>query len=227
MEKIIVYSVNINGYDEVITPREYDPNVQYILFTDDESIKSDVWEIKPVDFLDKIKDLRKKSRYIKTNPHLLLPEHDVSIYIDSCFEPKFTDTKKMLKDIGMDNNNIMAYKHPERNCLFEEANAVIYLKLDTVSTVSNQMKRYQSMGFPKNYGLFENGFLIRKNNNKVKNFNETWWTEIKNNSGRDQLSHMFSSWYSSVDVTPIEIGKNIDDNEFLHKKIKHKKIFQV
>lgn len=226
MDKIIVYSVIVNGYDDVKTPKEYDPNVKYILFTDDENIKSDVWEVKPVDFLKNIKDLRKKARYVKVNPHLILPDHDVSIWVDSCFEPRFTDTKKMLEDIGMDKNNMMAYKHPERNCIFDEANSVIHWKLDTPETVSRQMKRYYDMGFQKNYGLYETGFLIRKNNNKVKNFNDTWWTEIKNNSGRDQLSHMFASWYSDVDTKPIEIGTNMDNNNFLHKRVKHKKIYQ-
>ena len=227
MERIIVYSVNVNGYDEIRKPREYDPNVKYILFTDDENVKSHVWEIKPVDFLKNIKDLRKKARYVKVNSHLILPEHDVSIWVDSCFEPRFTDTKKMLEEIGLDNNNMMAYKHPERNCLFDEANAVIQYKLDTVGVVSIQMKRYRDMGFPKEYGLFETGFLIRKNNNKVKNFNETWWTEIKNNSCRDQLSHMIASWYSDVDTTPIKIGLTMDNNDFLHQRVKHKKIFNV
>ncbi len=227
MDKIVVYSVNVNGYDEIRTPREYDPNVKYILFTDDEDIKSDVWEIKPVDFLKNIKDLRKKARYVKVNSHLILPEHDVSIWVDSCFEPRFTDTKKMLDEIGLGNNNMMAYKHPLRNCLFDEANAVIQYKLDTVGVVSNQMKRYRDMGFPKEYGLFETGFLIRKNNNKIKNFNETWWTEIKNNSGRDQLSHMFASWYSDVDTIPIKVGLTMENNDFLHERVNHKKIFSV
>lgn len=227
MDKIVVYSVNVNGYDEIRTPREYDPNVKYILFTDDEDVKSDVWEIRPVDFLKNIKDLRKKARYVKVNSHLILPEHDVSIWVDSCFEPRFTDAKKMLDEIGLGNNNMMAYKHPLRNCLFDEANAVIQYKLDTIGVVSNQMKRYRDMGFPKEYGLFETGFLIRKNNNKIKNFNETWWTEIKNNSGRDQLSHMFASWYSDVDTILIKVGLTMENNDFLHERVKHKKIFSV
>lgn len=227
MEKVIVYSVNINGYDEIITPKEYDPSVRYILFTDNENAKSDVWEIVQVKPLNQTKDLRKKSRYYKTNPHLILPEHEISIYVDANLEPRFTDVKKMLEDIGMDKNNVMSYKHPERNCIFEEANAVIHFKLDSVETVSIQMKRYTNMGFPKNYGLFECGFMIRKNNNKVKNFNETWWTEILKNSGRDQLSQMFSSWYSDVDITPITIGERVESTPYLMPKQEHKRVFQV
>ena len=55
------------------------------------------------------------------------------------------------------------------------------------------------MGFPTNYGLYENGFLIRRNNLKIKFFNEAWWKELSKNSSRDQLSQMFTSWLIMCD----------------------------
>ena len=45
--KIIVYSVNTGGYDELRSPDVYDPNIRYILFTDNKYFKSDVWVCKP------------------------------------------------------------------------------------------------------------------------------------------------------------------------------------
>jgi len=221
MKKIIVYSVNINGYDEIITPKKYDPNVRYILFTDNKTFTSNVWETFPVDIEVKSKDLRKKSRYFKVNSHLVLPEHDISIYVDSNLEPKFKDVGRMLDELSFENNNLMAYRHRTRKCIFDEANSVIKLKLDNPATVSEQMKRYLNMGFPENYGLFENGFLIRKNNLKIKHFNEFWWNEIKNNSGRDQLSQMFACWYCDIYPKPIEIGHDIYNNDFLEKPVNH------
>lgn len=225
MEKIIVYSVNINGYDEVNEPKVYDPNVEYILFTDNEEIKSDVWKIKSIEFLNKNLDLRKKARYIKINSHLVLPPHDISIWIDHCFEPKFENVENLLNEIEFTGKNIMAYKHPERNCLYDEANVVLQYKRDTLSVVSTQMKRYSNMGFPKQYGLFETGFLFRRNNEKVKRLNETWWTEVLKNSGRDQLSHMFATWYTDVETKPIMVGDKAENNPFLSPRKDHKKIF--
>ena len=225
MSKVIVYSANLNGYDDIVTPKVYDPNVEYILFTDDVNAKSDVWKIKPVDFLDQKLDGRKKARYIKVNSHLVLPEHDISIWVDGCFEPRFDNVEKMLEDMNFGNSNVMIYKHPQRNCLYDEANVNLQYNRDTPQTVSIQMKRYHSMGFPKNYGLFETGFMIRKNTNRMKLFNEMWWTEIYKNSGRDQLSQMFVSWMSDIEIKPITVGENMDNNEFLHPRRSHKKLF--
>ena len=64
-KKIIVYSTILNGYDEIKNPEVFDSNIEYVLFTDDMSLKSDVWKILPVDFLPKNLDLRKQSKYIK------------------------------------------------------------------------------------------------------------------------------------------------------------------
>ena len=226
MEKIIVYSANINGYDEFNEPEVYDPNVEYILFTDNEEIKSNVWKIKPIDFLDKNLDLRKKARYLKINSHLVLPPHDVSVWVDHCFESKFDNVNNILEEIEFSGKNMMAYKHPQRNCIYDEANVVIQYKLDSLGVVSNQMKRYVNMGFPKQQGLFETGLLIRRNNEKVKRFNQTWWTEILKNSGRDQLSHVFACWYSDVTTTPITIGEKAESTPYLKPRTQHKKLFQ-
>jgi len=225
--KVIVYSANIGGYDNFISPTNYDPNVEYILFTDDTEFKSDVWKVKSVDFLTDTLDNRKKARYIKLNPHLVLPPHDISIWIDHCLEPRFEDVSELLKYLNFGNSSIMCFPHPERDCLYDEGQVVLKLKLDTPEIVNKQMNRYHSMSFPRNYGLFENGFIVRRNNLKSKMFNETWWKEISKNSGRDQLSQMFVSWSIGVDITPILNCGLMADNIFLSEKIKHKNPFKL
>ena len=83
------------------------------------------------------------------------------------------------------------------------------------------------MSFPRNYGLFETGFMVRKNNLKSTMFNESWWKEISKNSGRDQLSQMFVSWSIGVDVKPILNCGVMKENKFLSEKLNHKKPFKV
>jgi hypothetical protein len=179
------------------------------------------------DFLTDTLDNRKKARYIKLNPHLVLPPHDISIWIDHCLEPRFEDISELLKYLNFGNSSIMCFPHPERDCLYDEGQVVLKLKLDTPEIVNTQMNRYHSMSFPRNYGLFENGFIVRRNNLKSKMFNETWWKEISKNSGRDQLSQMFVSWSIGVDITPILNCGLMADNIFLSEKIKHKNPFKL
>ena len=118
-KKIIVYSVLTNGYDKLNIPKVYDPSIEYILFTDDMSLKSDVWKITPIDFIPRNLESQKTSRYVKINSHLVLPEHDISIWIDHCFEPRFNDANKMISDMKMGSSNIISYKHSKRNCIYD------------------------------------------------------------------------------------------------------------
>jgi len=223
--KIIVYSVNTGGYDNFMTPSIIDPNVQYILFTDNKYFKSKVWEVNHVDFISNIKDSRRISRYIKTNSHLVLPTHDISIWIDHCYNPKVNDFSRMLKENNF--GDIMSYKHNVRNCIYDESITIINDKLDYPELVKKQMEKYKTEGYPKNHGLFDSGFTVRKNNDKVKLFNETWWNEILNGSARDQLSQVYSSWKTKIPINSFIHGNNIYNNPYLNEQIKHPKRWTI
>lgn len=224
--KIIIYSVNTGGYDNLNSPTVVDPNVRYILFTDNKYYRSDIWEVNHVDFIKEGLDNRKIARFIKINPHLVLPKHDVSIWVDNCYRTKFDNAQNVLNEISF-NNSVMCYKHDVRNCIYEESKIIIKDKLDHKSIVDQQMIKYKNLGFPSNNGLFDSGFTIRKNSDQVKTFNEKWWEEVKNHSGRDQLSQVFSSWATNTKIDPIKIGVSIYDNRFLNPKIRHPKRWTV
>lgn len=220
---IVVFSVNSGGYDDFRTPNVYDPNVRYILFTDNKYFRSKVWEICHLDFLSKIKDKRRLARYIKTNPHKLLPNHDISIWVDHCYVPRWRNTVEMLNNFQFNDKKIMNYKHDVRNCIYDEAKVVIKDKLDYEDIVNKQIEFYKNENFPEKLGLFDTGFTIRKNNEEVNKFNETWWNMIENYSARDQLSHVYSSWKNQITIDRIPNGSSIYDNPYLNKKIKHPK----
>jgi hypothetical protein len=220
--KIIVYSANIGGYDNFNHPKIYDENVRYILFTDNKYIKSNVWEISHTDFLDESLTSRKSARYFKVNPHLVLPEHDISIWVDHCFTPQFNNANDLINKMSFTNDkNIMIFKHSWRDCIYKESEEVIKLKLDNQEIVTNQIDRYKKEGFPENLGLFETGFIVRENNKKVNEFNDVWWNEIKNGSGRDQLSNMYASWKTSLKINQLTYGVSCYNNPFLTQKNNH------
>lgn len=221
--KIIIYSVNIGGYDMFKNPKNNDPNVRYILFTDNKYFKSDIWEVNHIDFVDGSFDSRLKARFLKTNPHKVLPDHDISIWIDHCFDYRFKDVNEMIEKIGFVNKDIMLYKHEERNCIYDEGGKVIKLNLEIPSVVNEQMSKYRTEGYPENYGLYQSGFMFRKNNKLVNQFNDVWWNEIKHHSGRDQLSQVYASWKVGLTITPILNQGNVYSNNFLFPKVKHTK----
>ena len=218
---VIVYSANIGGYDLFSYPTKFDDNIRYILFTDNKYFKSDVWEVNHIDFLPNDLDNRLKARYLKTNPHKVLPEHDISLWVDHCFTPKFNSFENMLQQILFDGNQIMCYKHDERKCIYDESIAVERLGLDDPHKVKIQMDRYRKDNFPKNMGLFQSGFMFRLNNERVNEFNDKWWSEIKGGCGRDQLSQVYCSWKTGIPIKKIEKNGGVYGNTFLTPKTKH------
>ena len=70
-------------------------------------------------------------------------------------------------------------------------------------------------------GLGENCFIIRKNNNRVKKFNEIWWEEYIKGSERDQMSFMYAVWKSGVRLEFLE--GNPRDNRYYTNWGNHKK----
>jgi hypothetical protein len=119
------------------------------------------------------------------------------------------------------NSEIMIFKHSWRNCIYTEAVEVINQKLDDPSVVKSQMRKYLSENFPPNLGLFETGFIVRNNNEKVNLFNETWWSEVSEGSGRDQLSNVYAAWKTKLPITRLERGESCYNNPFLEPKQKH------
>jgi hypothetical protein len=215
MEKII-YSANIGGYDDLTTPKIYDKNIRYILFTDNKYFRSKVWEICHVDFLDNNWDNRKKSRYLKLNPHNILPEHDISLWIDGNFTSQIENFQEFLNLLDFDKKKeFMLYKHRLRNCTYEESKRVVELGKESVINLNLQINKYKNENFPENLGLFETGFLLRSNSENTKKFNDLWWNEMINGSMRDQISLMYTSWKLNIKLHPILIGNSVYKNPFV------------
>ena len=228
--KIIFYSANIADYDYFYHPKNRDLNVDYYLFTDNKYFKSQYWNIINTKNLNLNQlDSRKIARFIKINSHKVLPKHDISIWLDHCFKFTNINVNSILNDLAFNDlafndKMIMCYAHDERRCIYEEAKICIERKLDTKSIIESQISRYKREMFPSNFGLFSTGLMIRKNNSKVHLFNEMWWEEVNNGSGRDQLSQSYASWKSNVKIDPINLGKNIYNSPLLSLKVPHIKV---
>lgn len=140
---------------------------------------------------DKFKRDVYNARIFKILPHLMFPDADVTVWIDGniYIKPEI-DVEAMVNEF-LGDNDIVLFKHPGRDCIFQEADACNRLYTGEVAKevardIESQMLYYKD--FPKHFGLWETGVLIRRNNKKMARFNEKWWSHISMFSNRDQLS---------------------------------------
>jgi hypothetical protein len=212
--KIIVYTVNIGGYDKLNpAPVHPNPDFEFLYFTDGEA--PDGWNKVEIESGD-----RKASRFWKINSHLL-PPHDISIYVDaSAYWKKFP--AKMIN--YLDDCDIGLPEHPTTNCVYDHALKCLQLKLGTLMVIFKQVGRYANEGLPQNFGLTENGLIIRKNNAKIKELNELWWKEYQEGSQRDQLSMPYALWKvkPKLKILPFSARENKwFTNNLMHLKSRH------
>jgi hypothetical protein len=218
--KKVVYTCITGGYDGLLEPTYVTPGYDYICFTDSVSISSSTWDIRPLP--EEVASLSqiKKQRYVKLNPHKILGEYDLSIWVDGNITVK-GNLDKLIEKTVVDDISIYVPTHPMRSCIYEESRAVIRMKKDSNDIVDKQMDRYRAEGFPTHYGLLQSNILIRKHNEAdCIRLMEAWCDEVMNGSHRDQLSFNYSCW-KNEDIKVSYLDKKIYNSEWFFWKTKH------
>ena len=176
-------------------PFTHDKNgVEYVAFTNRKDLTSDFWDVRYIEL--KHSSPRMDARYYKLNPHILFPNHDVSIWMDSqcyfTYDPKDIVNHFLTKQ-GAD---IAIHHHSDIDGLHHEAFGQAFMyKNDNAKIVMRQFMDYLEEDFPvEKYDHFETGILLRKNTKVTEMFNIWWWEEIKTKSLRDQLSCPYVVW---------------------------------
>lgn len=221
MNKKVVYTCITGGYDDLIDPIYVTEGFDYVCFTDNLLLKSNIWQIRPlpkeVESLSQIK----RQRYIKINAHKVLSEYDLSIWVDGNIRLG-DDLNKFMDEYGIDlKSSIYVPEHPGRNSIYQEYYAILSYRKDTEERMKPQIDRYKAEGFPENYGLLQSRILIRQHNNPdcIK-LMEAWFNEVKNGSHRDQLSFNYAAW-KNQDVKFVYIDKNVYQTQYFFCVFKH------
>ena len=185
-KRIVVFTENIGEYDHLKPINRYE-NTRCIAFVDKDMVV-DGWEIINVNNIEQIKSLKHTKlicKYIRTHSYELLPDHDYSLHIDANMTLT-TDPNKILEEIINKSHSLMAFNHYKRETIYDEAKQCIEWELDNVNRISEQIDRYKKEGVVGK--LYECGFLLRKNTKEVQSFDQIWWSEVLQNSHRDQIS---------------------------------------
>ena len=208
--KKVIYTALTGNYDKLEQPLVIDPSFDYVCLSDKDG-RDGVWDIRriPQDEPDPVL----RSRYPKMHPHLLLPEYDLSVYMDAnlCITSaafyeavdKWAEDPYSAVPFGPDDALMIPFavvQHPDRDCVWDELRRC-YLK-DKVSTSSAiRWHRYlKETGMPRHAGLVEANVLVRLHNTQsVIQLDEKWWELLLKSGGRrDQLSFTPSAHTQNV-----------------------------
>jgi hypothetical protein len=207
----VVYTC-LFGFSEHFNDFTYarDDDIDFICFTDDADLRSDFWNIKHVD--PGQLDPARAAKRIKALPHRFLPDHACSLYIDNTIRLKAAPARLFDDYLAGAASSIVCFRHPQRDCVYEEAEAVIAAGFDSADRVGAQMRLYRRMGYPDHNGLVASGFLLRRHHDPVlKPVMERWHRQVLRHSHRDQLSMNPVMWFDRLGPAYLDLHFNDQD----------------
>ena len=200
-KRAVVYTAIIGGYDRLRSPVTHDPDLDYIVFADDYLFPVPPPWIRLKNSL-RFVDNRRTSRYFKTHPYSVLPGYDISVWIDGAFQLRDLKAEDLEPMLGT--ADIAFFRHPKRDCTYEEVEAVLRYQLDSPERVDWVVKQLTAHGYHRHAGLVEAGFIVRRQGAySLIGAMEEWWQMILNGSQRDQLSINFVLWKHGIQYAVI------------------------
>ena len=226
INKLVIYTALFGDYDDLIEPKEKFDGCDFVCFTDQLSLSSDIWDIQIINKLDFPPNMM--NRMYKWLPHLYFKNYNYSLYIDSniLIKENVYDFIHMFNE----SDKIFMPKHFSRNCIYEEFNTLILEGKIVYNLAMKQLNFYESNSFPKNYGLTENNIILRNHNdeNIIKLMNYCW-NDLLKFTNRDQLCLMYNAWF--LDITIKELKYSSRDSKYfttyLHKRNKKNLIIDI
>ncbi len=230
--RLVVYTALFGDYDDLIEPKENYEGCDFICFTDQQYLKSDIWEIRLIKECDMPPNMM--NRKYKILPHLFLSEYEWSLYVDANIA--ILNNPHELANKYLTKYDMAVPKHFARGCVYEEAKECVVLGKTKYDETKKQMDCYREDDFPVQFGLGENNILIRKHNSeKVVKIMSDWWDELNTQTKRDQLSFAYVLWkngekFCFMDESARE-GKGcfeyINHNQYKNRKFKDKLIDKI
>jgi alkaline ceramidase TOD1/glycosyltransferase MUCI70-like protein len=180
--KVAIYTSVTAGRDSIKEDQNRE-GADLILFTDQLPGET-AWEVRRASEL--FQDPRRNSRIPKLLAHQYLPGYDYSLWVDGSI--RLLASVHDLIEGYLRGADIAFFRHPLRDCIYEEAAVCSEQRLDDPSLIAAQVAKYAREGYPPHNGLNEGGVILRRHTAEIEAFNNAWWSELCRFSRRDQLS---------------------------------------
>ena len=118
--KKVVYTALTGSYDALEQHKYVNPEYDYICFSNDfgDKKKIGIWTIRKIDYPSDDKQLQ--SRFPKLQPHEVLPEYEISLYVDANVNILTPYLFRRIDELMKEGVKLAGVEHQFRDCLYEE-----------------------------------------------------------------------------------------------------------
>jgi hypothetical protein len=132
---------------------------------------------------------RRNAKIYKVLPFLFTPDYDYYFWIDSTHQ--LEEDPRTVINTYLKDSDVAVFKHPERDCVYEEGKLVKQIGFDYPNLIDDQLDFYRDMCYPENNGLYELPVRVQRNTELTQRMGMMWWEQICMFSSRDQISFPF------------------------------------
>jgi hypothetical protein len=194
-----VYTFIFGDYDELKPPAIVTPGWDYICFTDDAGLRSDIWDVRlsPRTAEDRLLDNKRFAMKHHILVHQYLPGYDFSVALGAQLKLNCNVDQLMREHFRAGDDLMLVFWKDD--CVYDEADGCKQRLTDDPERIDEHMRRYRAAGYPARQGLYMSGILARWHNRAtVRAMGESWWQEYVQGSRRDQLSLSYAIWKSGA-----------------------------
>ncbi|MDR1320383.1 MAG: glycosyltransferase [Gracilibacteraceae bacterium] len=199
----VIYTVIINQYDCLFPPLADQPGWDLICFTDDPSLTSNIWDVRPLPDLPELGETRgdpvRRARLVKILAHRFLTDYEYSVYTDAnrvilgdmetfvqggaddfvCLEGGATDPCAAAAAF-------LAARPSDDPCALEDPPVI---EEGEAERLRSQIERWQAAGLPRPCGCPSTALLGRRHNAPaVAAVMEAWAHEVLTGSAWDEFA---------------------------------------
>ena len=124
--------------------------------------------------------------------HTWLSEYDVTVWVDGYITPnpqKAATLEHWITTMKENNTSILHRPHAERDCIWDECEAVVRYQRDTPQNVERVRHALVAAEMPKHWGLFDTNIVIKfQKNLELQEICSTIYRLLETESVRDQLA---------------------------------------
>lgn len=197
MNKVAIFTAIYGGHD-TLKPTVEIPGVDWHCFHDGSLIFMDklvehTWQGRLIP--GRFRHPRMNAKWIRMNPELLLPEYDVTIWIDASIQitrPDFAEW--VLAAVERSRYGFALFEHPDRKDIYAEAAESAKYGKYAGEPVMEQVQSYREQGLPNDHGLWATGIMGRRKSDLLWSINQQWMNENIRWTWQDQLSLPYVLW---------------------------------
>lgn len=208
--RIAIFTCATGGYDQPLPYESFVDGAAYRFFTDAPR-DAGFWRTAPLAI--GASDPVKAARFHKTQPHVVLPDADIAVWIDGNISI-VGDIAPYIRRVVDAGASFGRVAHPWRATIGEEADLIDALELENPEVVRAQLAAQRAEGYADQDGLTETNFLIMDlRRPETRAALDLWRRQIETFSRRDQLSFDYARWKAGASaVSLFDDGVSVRNN---------------